>query len=87
MRDPQLIEPGKVYHYSIDLWNTSQVLFKGHRIGLEVASSAFPKFDRNLNTGEDLATGMRMVTAEQTIYHDAGHPSALILPLIPEGET
>ena len=84
MRDPQPIEPGKIYQYSIDMWNTSQVFFKGHRIGLEVASSAFPKFDRNLNSGEDLATATRMVTAEQTIYHDAKHPSSLILPVIPE---
>lgn len=83
MRNPQLIEPEKIYQYSIDLWNTSQVFFKGHRIGLEIASSAFPKFDRNLNTGEDLATGTRMVTAQQTVYHDAEHPSALVLPLIP----
>ncbi len=83
MDKPSLIEPGKVYRYSIDLWNTAQVFFKGHRIGLEIASSAFPKYDRNLNTGEDLATGTRMVAAEQMIYHDSAHPSVLVLPVIP----
>ncbi len=82
---PALIEPGKIYRYTIDLWNTSQVFFKGHRIGLEIASSAFPKYDRNLNTGEDLATGTRMVAADQTIYHHAEAPSALVLPIIPRG--
>jgi uncharacterized protein len=80
---PELIEPGRVYRYTSDLWNTAQVFGKGHRIGLEVSSSAFPKYDRNLNTGEDLATGTRMVVAEQTIFHDAENPSALVLPVIP----
>jgi predicted acyl esterase len=59
------------------------VFFKGHRIGLEVSSSAFPKYDRNLNKGEDLATGVRMVVAEQAIYHSAEFPSALVLPVVP----
>lgn len=83
MKAAALIEPDKVYQYEIDLWNTSQVFFAGHRIGVQIASAAFPKYDRNLNTGEDLATGTRMVSANQTIYHDAAHPSALILPIIP----
>lgn len=83
MQRAVLIEPGKIYQYTIDLWNTSQVFAAGHRIGLEIASSAFPKYDRNLNTGENLATGTRMVVAQQTIYHHSECPSALILPLIP----
>jgi putative CocE/NonD family hydrolase len=83
MERPELIGPGKIYAYQIDLWNTSQVFFKGHCIGLEVSSSAFPKYDRNLNTGEDLGSGSRMLSAEQTIYHDQQHPSALVLPVIP----
>jgi putative CocE/NonD family hydrolase len=83
MQRPELIEPGEVYLYEIDLWNTSQVFLKGHRIGLEIASSAFPKYDRNLNTGEDLGTGTRMQVSEQTIFHDERRPSALILPVIP----
>ncbi|MGE5262198.1 MAG: CocE/NonD family hydrolase [Acidobacteriota bacterium] len=83
MDKPKLIEPGKIYKYSIDLWNTAQVFFKGHRVGLEISSSAFPKYDRNLNTGEDLGTSTRMIAADQTIYHSARYPSALILPVIP----
>ena len=54
MDRPTLIEPGKIYKFSIDCWNTCQVFKTGHRIGLEISSSAFPKFDRNLNTGAPL---------------------------------
>ncbi len=83
MDRPELMEPGKVYAFNIDLWNTAQVFLQGHRIGLQIASSAMPKYDRNLNTGEDLATGTRMIAADQAIYHDSAHPSALVLPVIP----
>lgn len=86
MADPQPIEPGRVYRYTIDCWNTSQLFKAGHRICLQLASSAFPKYDRNLNTGEPLATGTRMVVAAQTIFHDAEHPSCVILPVIPRSE-
>ena len=85
MDRPSLIEPGKVYHYSIDCWNTAQVFKAGHRIGLEISSSAFPKYDRNLNTGAQLGMTTEMEVAEQRIYHDEEHPSAVILPIIPEG--
>jgi uncharacterized protein len=77
------MEPGTVYEREIDLWSTSQVFKAGHRIRLEVTSSAFPKYDRNLNTGEPFATGTRMVVAENRVWHDAEHPSRLILPVIP----
>ena len=86
MERPTLIEPGQVYCYTIDCWNTAQVFRTGHRIGLEVASSAFPKYDRNPNTGAPLGQSTELAVAEQTIYHDAAHPSALILPVIPHGE-
>jgi putative CocE/NonD family hydrolase len=80
-----LMEPGTVYEFEIDMWNTAQVFYAGHRIRLEVSSSAFPKYDRNLNTGEDIGTGTRMVQAENKIWHDAEHPSRLVLPVIPRG--
>lgn len=79
----ELIEPGAIEEYVLDLWNTSHVFGPGHRIRLEVASSAFPKYDRNLNTGEDIGTGTRMLTAENRVWHDADRPSRLVLPLIP----
>jgi putative CocE/NonD family hydrolase len=75
--------PGQVYALSIDLWATSNVFRAGHRIRLEVSSSNFPRFDRNLNTGEPAATSSKFVTATNTILHDKAHPSALILPLVP----
>jgi putative CocE/NonD family hydrolase len=76
------IVPGQVYEYKIDLWATSNVFLKGHRIRLEVSSSNFPRFDRNLNTGKDAATDSTFVKATNTILHDAAHPSALILPVV-----
>ncbi|MGH2515584.1 MAG: CocE/NonD family hydrolase, partial [Ktedonobacterales bacterium] len=85
MAQPALIEPGRVYAYTIDCWNTAQVFKAGHRIGLEIASSAFPKYDRNLNTGAALGLTAEMAVAEQTIYHDVARPSALVLPVIPRG--
>jgi putative CocE/NonD family hydrolase len=78
-----LIDPGKVYEYTIDMWATSNTFLPGHRIRLEISSSNFPRFDRNLNTGEDAANGTRMVTAKQTIYHSAQYPSHVVLPIIP----
>ena len=60
MEHPSLIEPGRVYAYDIDCWNTSQVFKKGHRIRLEIASSAFPKYDRNPNTGAPLGKSAEM---------------------------
>jgi uncharacterized protein len=80
---PELIEPGKAYEYTIDLWHTAIVVPPGHRLRLQISSSNFPRFDRNLNTGEDIATGTRIAQAQQTIYHDAAHPSHLILPVMP----
>jgi uncharacterized protein len=77
------IVPGKVYEYKIDLWSTSNVFLKGHRIRLEVSSSNFPRFDRNLNTGKPASTNAAFVKATNTIYHDAAHPSALLLPVVP----
>jgi putative CocE/NonD family hydrolase len=83
MDRPELIEPGSVECYAIELWNTSQVFKAGHRVALQIASSAFPKFDRNLNTGDSLADGTEMQPAEQEVHHDSDHPSRLILPVVP----
>ena len=77
------LEPGKIYEFKIDLWSTSNVFLKGHKIRIEVASSNFPRFDRNLNTGKDAASSSDLVKADITIYHDSAHPSALVLPVVP----
>jgi len=75
--------PGQVYAFSIDLWATSNVFRAGHRIRLEISSSNFPRFDRNLNTGESAANSSKWATATNTILHDKAHPSALVLPIVP----
>ena len=80
---PAPLTPGQVYQYTIDLWATSQVFLPGHRLRLEISSSNFPRFDRNLNTGEDQATSSRMQTATQTVFHDQRYPSHILLPVIP----
>ena len=74
------LNPGEIYKFSIDLWATSNVFRAGHRLRLEISSSNFPRFDRNLNTGEDQGFSTHMIKATNTIYHDAAHPSALVLP-------
>ena len=79
----ELTNPGETYHLTVDLWATSNVFLAGHKLRLEVSSSNFPRFDRNLNTGEIQARGTRMVKATNVIYHDKAHPSALILPVVP----
>lgn len=75
--------PGQVYEYKIDLWSTSNVFLRGHRILLEISSSNFPRFDRNLNTGKSAADDAAFVKATNTILHDSEHPSALVLPVVP----
>ena len=80
---PELGNPGEIYHITVDLWATSNVFLEGHKLRLEVSSSNFTRFDRNLNTGEDQARGTQMVKATNVIYHDNSRPSALVLPIVP----
>jgi putative CocE/NonD family hydrolase len=77
------VEPGKIVKYTIDLWATSNVFKAGHRIRVYISSSNFPRFNRNLNTGEPMPGSTKMIKANQTIYHDAERPSAIVLPVIP----
>ena len=81
---PEEIVPGQVYKYTIDLWATSNVFKAGHKIRLYVSSSNFPRFNRNLNTGEPILGASRSVVAHQTIYHDGKYSSSLTLPIIPK---
>jgi len=80
---PELATPGETYHITLDLWLTSNVFLVGHKLRLEVSSSNFPRFVRNLNTGEEQARATRMVKATNVVYHDKAHPSALVLPIVP----
>lgn len=74
---PRPIEPEQVYEYTIDLWATAITFLPGHRLRVEITSSNFPRWDRNLNTGDDSATSTAMAVARQRIVHDAAHPSSL----------
>ena len=78
----EFLTPGEIYKFEIDLWATSNEFGVGHRIRLEISSSNFPRFDRNLNTAQEQAYGTRFVKAANTVYHDAKHPSALVLPVV-----
>ena len=82
--EPRLLEPEKVYELRIDLWATANVFRAGHRIRLEVSSSNFPRFDRNTNTGGTIAEEGEdtMLPAVNRIFHHAGHPSHVLLPVI-----
>jgi putative CocE/NonD family hydrolase len=80
---PTPITPGEIYRYEIKVWPTSNLFKPGHRIRLEISSSDFPQFGPNPNTGGSLASSTAMRPATQTILHDADHPSAVILPVIP----
>jgi uncharacterized protein len=78
-----LMRPGEVYPVTITLYPTSNVFKKGHRIRIDISSSNYPRFDVNPNTGDPLGTYRRMVVADNTVYHEAGHPSLVVLPVIP----
>ena len=79
----QLLEPGEVYDFTIDLSPTSNVFLAGHRIRVDISSSNFPRFDRNLNTGNKVADDTEIRVARQTVFHDRTRPSHIILPVIP----
>jgi putative CocE/NonD family hydrolase len=80
---PEEVVPGKVYKYTIDLWATSNVFKKGHRLRLYISSSNFPRFNRNPNTGGPMLGASHVVNAQQTVYHDGKYSSSLTLPVIP----
>ncbi len=80
---PKLMEPGRAYEFTIDLQATAHAFLRGHRIRLDITSSNFPLWDRNLNTGGDPATDTAMAVAEQIIFHDRRRPSRVRLPVMP----
>ncbi len=81
---PQLLTPGEVYGYDIDLIATANRFAAGHRLRLDVSSSNFPRFDRNTNTGGDIATESSGRPAVQRVLHTAARPSWLELTVVPE---
>jgi len=79
---PELAKPGEIYAINLDAGATSMVFQKGHRVRLEISSSNFPRFDRNLNTGRSNADETRIQIARQTIHYGGLTPSALMLPVV-----
>ena len=80
LEHPSLLEPQKIYQYTINLGTTAIYFPKGHKIRLEISSSNYPKYDVNSNLGGD-QTEQGYQIAHQKIFHDAEHPSCLILPV------
>ncbi|MGE0133026.1 MAG: CocE/NonD family hydrolase [Blastocatellales bacterium] len=77
----ELLEPGRVYEFAIDLGHTSNVFLQGHRIRLEISSSNFPRHSRNTNTGNNPEKDTNFIVARQTIFHSRERPSFLVLPV------
>lgn len=78
------LEPGQVYKLTVDLWATGLRFLKGHRIRLEVSSSAVPKFARHLNTDTPQSDETQPRIAQQRVHHSSAHPSCLVVDVVPE---
>jgi putative CocE/NonD family hydrolase len=85
---PSPLAPGVVERYEVNLWATSLQLSRGHRLGLVISSSNFPKYDRHPNVYADLSqtTERDFVAATQTVHHTPEWPSAIHLPIIEMAE-
>ncbi len=81
-REPQLLVPGVAHEIALRSGLTANRFRRGHRVGVQIASSLFPHLDRNPNTGRPAAVEDRLVPATQTIFHDASRPSRVILPVV-----
>lgn len=77
-----MMKKGEVYKLKLDLWSTSLIFNKGHRIAVHVTSSNDPRFDPNPNTGKPLRADNEMRVATNTIHHDQAHPSRILLPVV-----
>ncbi len=82
----EMLERDRPYEFTIEMYPTSLVFRRGHRIRLDISSSNFPRFDVNPNTGEPLNDNRRWRVAENTVYLDPAHPSHILLPVIPLAE-
>jgi putative CocE/NonD family hydrolase len=78
---PSLLTPNKSELFRIDLGHLGHRFLPGHRIRVEISSSAYPMFNPNQNTGNSIATDVEWRTAKQSIFHDKSRPSALVLPV------
>ena len=86
-REPELLQPGRVYEIEVEMFPASNYFASGHRIRVEISSSNFPSFGRNLNTGGSSDTTAEMREAHTEIHHSADYPSHILLPVVPTGTT
>ena len=82
MEKSELMEPGKIYEFEIDLWPTSIVFSEGHRVRVAISSSNSPRFEPNPNTGKPSGMDDETKVATNTIYLDAEHPSHILMPAV-----
>jgi putative CocE/NonD family hydrolase len=83
LEEPTLLTPGQVERYEIDLYGTANRFLPGHRIRLEITSSWFPRYERNLNSGAaNNLKASEIVVAHQLVHHDERWPSHVLLPLV-----
>ena len=80
--EPALMKPGEIYQFDIDCWSSANCFLPGHRIRVEISSSNFPQFDRNPNTGHEFGMDDTLAVATQSVFHDAEHPSHILLPIV-----
>jgi putative CocE/NonD family hydrolase len=78
---PELAADG-TRHITFDLWPTAHRFKRGHRLRVQVSSGAHPRYARNTGSGEPLATATKLIAADQSIYHDPDHPSAIVLSVV-----
>jgi hypothetical protein len=82
---PVTKEADGTFKLDIAMWPTANTFKVGHRVRLQVSSGAHPLYNRNLGTGEPLATGTTLRAADQEVWHDAAHPSFVTLPVVSGG--
>jgi hypothetical protein len=82
LEQTELMVPGQIYRFEVDLWSTAQVFKAGHRLRVEVTSSDFPRYDRNLNTGGPFGEETQGQVAMNSVLHDATHSSHILLPVM-----
>jgi hypothetical protein len=83
----KLLEPGEAIEIPVDLWSTSLVFNKGHRLRIAISSSNSPRFDPNPNTGRAFRADREQRVATNTIYFSEKHPSHIVLPVHRESAT
>jgi putative CocE/NonD family hydrolase len=81
----EFLEPGKIYEVTVDLWSTSVVFNRGHKIRVAVSSSNAPRFDPNPNTGHVFRADKERRVATNTIYFSKQYPSRILLPIFKDG--